>query len=61
MFRNVGVYATDAGELPSRKYRTVKTRSKFETKNNVILFYTYIFYFMLNLGRFHLFTGHEGA
>jgi hypothetical protein len=35
VFRNVGIYTTDAGELPRRKRTTFKTRRKFELKDIV--------------------------
>jgi len=33
VFRNVGIYNSDAGELPRRKHATFRTRRKFEIKN----------------------------
>jgi len=32
VFRNVGIYNSDAGELPRRKHTTFRTRRKFEIK-----------------------------
>jgi len=32
VFRNVGIYNSDAGELPKRKYNIFRTRRKFEIK-----------------------------
>jgi hypothetical protein len=32
VFRNVGILNSDAGELPSRKHTTFRTRRKFEVK-----------------------------
>ena len=34
MFRNVGIYNSDAGELPKRKHNIFRTRRKFEIKNS---------------------------
>ena len=34
VFRNVGIYNSDAGELPKRKHNIFRTRRKFEIKNN---------------------------
>ena len=34
MFRNVGIYKSDAGESPKRKQTTFWTRRKLEIKNN---------------------------
>jgi len=33
VFRNVGIYNSDAGELPKRKHNISRTRRKFELKN----------------------------
>ena len=33
VFRNVGIYNSDTGELPIRKHTTYRTRRKFEIKN----------------------------
>jgi len=33
VFRNVGIQNSDAGEVPSRKHKTFRTRRKFEIKN----------------------------
>ena len=33
VFRNVGIYNSDAGELPKRKHNIFRTRRKFEIKN----------------------------
>jgi hypothetical protein len=33
MFRNVGIYNSDSGELPRRKHATFRRRRKFEIKN----------------------------
>ena len=33
VFRNVGMYNSDAGELPKRKHSIFRTRRKFEIKN----------------------------
>jgi len=38
VFRNVGIWNSDAGELPRRKHTTFRTRRKFEIKNNSSLF-----------------------
>jgi len=32
VFRNVGIYNSDAGELPKRKHNIFRTRRKFEIK-----------------------------
>jgi len=37
VFRNVGIYNSDAGELPKRKYNIFRTRRKFEIKKPKIL------------------------
>jgi len=34
MFRNVGIYNSDAGELPRRKHTAFKTGRKFEIENS---------------------------
>jgi len=34
VFRNVGIYNSDAGELPKRKHNIFRTRRKFEIKNS---------------------------
>jgi hypothetical protein len=36
VFRNVGIYNSNAGELPRRKHITFRTRRKFEIKNREI-------------------------
>ena len=36
VFRNVGIYNSDAGELPRRKHTTFRTRRKFEIKKTGI-------------------------
>ena len=33
VFRNVGIYNSDAGELPKRKHNIFRTRQKFEIKD----------------------------
>ena len=33
VFRNVGIYNSDARELPKRKHNIFRTRRKFEIKN----------------------------
>jgi hypothetical protein len=33
--RNVGIYNSDAGELPKRKHNIFRTRQKFEIKNSI--------------------------
>ena len=33
VFQNVGIYNSNAGELPRRKHTTFRTRRKFEIKN----------------------------
>ena len=38
MFRNVGIYKWDAGELPKRKHTIFWTRRKLEIKNTEFLF-----------------------
>ena len=38
MFRNVGIYNSDARELPRRKHTTFRTRRKFEIKNTFLMF-----------------------
>jgi len=35
VFRNVGIYTSDAGELPRRKHTTFRTRRMFEIKNSL--------------------------
>jgi hypothetical protein len=40
VFRNVGIQNSDAGELPSRKHKTFRTRRKFEIKNFLLCFNT---------------------
>jgi hypothetical protein len=38
VFWNVGIWNSDAGELPARKHTTFRTRRKFEIKNVLALF-----------------------
>jgi len=38
VFRNVGIYNSDAGELPRRKHTTFGTWQKFEIKKIFLLF-----------------------
>jgi len=38
VFRNVGIYNSDAGELPSRKHTTYRKQRKFEIKKSIFLF-----------------------
>ena len=35
VFRNVGIYISDAGELPKRKHNIFRTRRKFEIKTTL--------------------------
>ena len=37
VFRNVGIYNSDAGELPKIKHNIFRTRRKFEIKNEKVL------------------------
>jgi len=36
VFRNIGIYNSDAGELPRRKHETFRTWWKFEIRNHHI-------------------------
>ena len=36
VFRNVGIFNSDAGELPRRKHTTYRTRRKFEIKSIIL-------------------------
>jgi len=36
VFRNVGIYNSDAGELPKRKHNIFRKRRKFEITNNSV-------------------------
>jgi hypothetical protein len=38
VFKNVGIYTTDAGEPPRRKHMTFRTRQKFEITNTQNVF-----------------------
>jgi hypothetical protein len=38
VFRNVGIYNSDAGELPRRKHTAFRTRRKYEIKNKQYVF-----------------------
>ena len=37
VFRNVGIYNSEAGELPRRKHKTFGTERKFEIKSIIII------------------------
>ena len=37
VFRNVGIYNSDAGEIPKRKHNIFRTRRKFEIENKIYL------------------------
>jgi hypothetical protein len=43
VFRNVGIFNSDAGDLPRRKHTTFRTRRKFEMKN-IIKYVTAYYY-----------------
>jgi len=38
VFWNIGIYNSDAGELPRRKHTTFKTQQKFEINNDLFCF-----------------------
>ena len=38
VFRNIGIYNSDAGELPKRKHNIFRTRRKFEIQNTCPVF-----------------------
>jgi hypothetical protein len=40
VFRNVGLYNSDAGKSPRRKHTPYRTRRKFEIKNRYLLLTT---------------------
>ena len=39
-FRNVGIYNSDAGELPKKEQITFRTRRKLKNKNHAVEMYT---------------------